>query len=215
MRQPVVDCVLDGVSGRRADSLAELVVEKLELVLDLCLGPAAHFAANAPSVSAKPQGDRAAPPALAARGGAGRHGSRRRDRSRSSLRRTRASCCRPRTARHGTVRHGTARQAHGPPSLAPMPSLIKIDMCSELVGMAGFEPAASCSQSRRANQAAPHPVEPNRSLPADRSRSRRSRPAGHCPTPVISERFGPDAAKPVRCRCSPGAGHTSHRDARA
>jgi len=23
-------------------------------------------------------------------------------------------------------------------------------MCSELVGMAGFEPAASCSQSRRA-----------------------------------------------------------------
>jgi hypothetical protein len=26
------------------------------------------------------------------------------------------------------------------------------------VGMAGFEPAASCSQSRRANQAAPHPV---------------------------------------------------------
>jgi hypothetical protein len=33
-------------------------------------------------------------------------------------------------------------------------------MYSELVGMAGFEPAASCSQSRRANQAAPHPVEP-------------------------------------------------------
>jgi hypothetical protein len=27
-----------------------------------------------------------------------------------------------------------------------------------LVGMAGFEPAASCSQSRRANQAALHPV---------------------------------------------------------
>jgi hypothetical protein len=26
--------------------------------------------------------------------------------------------------------------------------------------MAGFEPAASCSQSRRANQAAPHPVAP-------------------------------------------------------
>jgi hypothetical protein len=32
--------------------------------------------------------------------------------------------------------------------------------------MAGFEPAASCSQSRRANQAAPHPVEPIRSLPS-------------------------------------------------
>ena len=28
------------------------------------------------------------------------------------------------------------------------------------VGMAGFEPAASCSQSRRANQAAPHPAQP-------------------------------------------------------
>ncbi len=51
------------------------------------------------------------------------------------------------------------------PSLAPMLSLTKIDMCSELVGMAGFEPAASCSQSRRANQAAPHPAEPFRSLP--------------------------------------------------
>jgi hypothetical protein len=30
--------------------------------------------------------------------------------------------------------------------LAPTLSLIKIDMCSDLVGMAGFEPAASCSQ---------------------------------------------------------------------
>ena len=28
-----------------------------------------------------------------------------------------------------------------------------------MVGMAGFEPAASCSQSRRANQAAPHPAD--------------------------------------------------------
>src|SRR5215472_8674931 len=31
--------------------------------------------------------------------------------------------------------------------LPPKPSS-KIDMCSELVGMAGFEPAASCSQNR-------------------------------------------------------------------
>jgi hypothetical protein len=46
-----------------------------------------------------------------------------------------------------------------PPSQAASRS--KIKMCSDLVGMAGFEPAASCSQSRRANQAAPHPVEPN------------------------------------------------------
>jgi hypothetical protein len=34
--------------------------------------------------------------------------------------------------------------------------------------MAGFEPAASCSQSRRANQAALHPGEPNGSLPPPR-----------------------------------------------
>ena len=71
------------------------------------------------------------------------------------------------------------------PSLAPMPSLIKIDMCSDLVGMAGFEPAASCSQSRRANQAAPHPVEPNRSLPS------------HLPGPAVP-------------RCPHGVHHDDH-----
>src|SRR5215469_14021131 len=54
------------------------------------------------------------------------------------------------------------------PSLAPRLDLTKIDICSELVGMAGFEPAASCSQSRRANQAAPHPAGPIRSLPPRR-----------------------------------------------
>jgi hypothetical protein len=52
------------------------------------------------------------------------------------------------------------------PSLAPTRDRAKIDMYSELVGMAGFEPAASCSQSRRANQAAPHPAGPIRSLPS-------------------------------------------------
>jgi hypothetical protein len=60
------------------------------------------------------------------------------------------------------------------PSLAPILSLTKIDMCSELVGMAGFEPAASCSQSRRANQAAPHPAGPFRSLPLSRRALRSS-----------------------------------------
>ena len=45
------------------------------------------------------------------------------------------------------------------PNLAPRGTSAKIDMCSDLVGMAGFEPAASCSQSRRANQAAPHPAD--------------------------------------------------------
>jgi hypothetical protein len=34
-----------------------------------------------------------------------------------------------------------------------------------VVGMPGFEPGASCSQSRRANQAAPHPVKPAESYP--------------------------------------------------
>ena len=60
------------------------------------------------------------------------------------------------------------------PSLAPVLSHFKIDICSELVGMAGFEPAASCSQSRRANQAAPHPVEPFVAYS----------PAGHDPVPT-------------------------------
>src|SRR5262249_59805330 len=45
------------------------------------------------------------------------------------------------------------------PNLAPRRAWVKIDVCSDLVGMAGFEPAASCSQSRRANQAAPHPAD--------------------------------------------------------
>jgi hypothetical protein len=55
--------------------------------------------------------------------------------------------------------------------VAPLVPSAKIDLCSDLVGMAGFEPAASCSQSRRANQAAPHP--------ADRSVA--YRPACCCP----------------------------------
>ena|SRR5215475_383909 len=45
------------------------------------------------------------------------------------------------------------------PNLAPRRTWVKIYMCSDLVGMAGFEPATSCSQSRRANQAAPHPAD--------------------------------------------------------
>ena len=44
------------------------------------------------------------------------------------------------------------------PTLAPTRNLTKIDIGPDLVGMARFELAASCSQSRRANQAAPHPV---------------------------------------------------------
>ena len=101
------------------------------------------------------------------------------------------------------------------------------------VGMAGFEPAASCSQSRRANQAAPHPVEPNRSLPFHRPgsvasqrpqcsggrsgsqppRQGQARADGPGPSAVARRlrRLGLDAMEPVRCRCQPGAGRTSHR----
>ena len=67
---------------------------------------------------------------------------------------------------HEDVQHTSsctpARQCR---TLAPQVIFTKIDMRSELVGMAGFEPAASCSQSRRANQAAPHPVEPAEAYP--------------------------------------------------
>ena len=67
----------------------------------------------------------------------------------------------------------------------------------DLVGMPGFEPGASCSQSRRANQAAPHPVRPgtarpNRSLPR---------------LPCVFPRAGPwAAARGARARpgCGPG-----------
>src|ERR1035437_3758758 len=51
------------------------------------------------------------------------------------------------------------------PPLAPTRKLANIDIGSDLVGMARFELAASCSQSRRANQAAPHPVEPAEAYP--------------------------------------------------
>ena len=43
------------------------------------------------------------------------------------------------------------------PTLAPPTAAAQDQERSQLVGMAGFEPAASCSQSRRANQAALHP----------------------------------------------------------
>ena len=73
------------------------------------------------------------------------------------------------------------------PRLAPIQNLDKIDMCSDLVGMAGFEPAASCSQSRRANQAAPHPVEPIRSLPSMGRDPRRRRASQEPPAAVTAE----------------------------
>ena len=83
--------------------------------------------------------------------------------------------------------------AYGSPSLAPRLSRAKINMCSYLVGMAGFEPAASCSQSRRANQAAPHPVEPNRSLPS------------HWPGPAAPPCLTGRAPRRSPCKAQPGA----------
>jgi hypothetical protein len=108
-----------------------------------------------------------------------------------------------------------------------------------LVGMAGFEPAASCSQSRRANQAAPHPVEPIRSLPSMGRDPRRRRASQEPPDAVTAEIrqrlpklssqgqwtslplcLGPPRSAatvrrrcpdPVRCPCSPVPRHSSHR----
>ena len=42
--------------------------------------------------------------------------------------------------------------------IAPTTPTIQLSDNSETVGLAGFEPAASCSQSKRANQAALQPV---------------------------------------------------------
>jgi hypothetical protein len=103
------------------------------------------------------------------------------------------------------------------PLVAPPTLAFKIDMCSDLVGMAGFEPAASCSQSRRANQAAPHPAEPIRSLPLSvlylPRRDPRVGRSAMCPLPRPScvndisqqawRRFGLTVTLPVRWRCSP------------
>jgi hypothetical protein len=49
------------------------------------------------------------------------------------------------------------RRSSGP-TVTPKLIFCKIYIAYDLVGMPGFEPGASCSQSRRANQAAPHPV---------------------------------------------------------
>ena len=63
------------------------------------------------------------------------------------------------------------------------------------VGMAGFEPAASCSQSRRANQAALHPAEPKLAYRSSDFRARRRDPAiDHAP--VSRSRRGGLAAPP-------------------
>jgi hypothetical protein len=56
-----------------------------------------------------------------------------------------------------------------------------------LVGMPGFEPGASCSQSRRANQAAPHPADTPKPIPC--------RPLCLNPSPGV---HGRPPMKPVR-----------------
>jgi hypothetical protein len=52
----------------------------------------------------------------------------------------------------------TDMRRHTP--IAALAQKSSITHSRKAVGMAGFEPAASCSQSRRANQAALHPAEP-------------------------------------------------------
>ena len=65
MGQELIDSVLDGVSGRRADTFPQFVMDELEFVFDLRLGPA-DLTADALSVGAKSLGDRATPPPSAA-----------------------------------------------------------------------------------------------------------------------------------------------------
>ena len=92
------------------------------------------------------------------------------------------------------------------PTLAPGLNRHERHMCSDLVGMAGFEPAASCSQSRRANQAAPHPAEPNRSLPPRGARSAlRGGNAGHSPVSPPSRASGHVSALLAENRYAVGA----------
>ena len=71
--------------------------------------------------------------------------------------------------------------------------------CPVTVGMAGFEPAASCSQSRRANQAAPHPV-------GYRSLS--------CQARACARRARPTTRPAIQTRCLTGRGQHDHRTTR-
>src|SRR5215472_7961922 len=64
--QKVIDSGLDGISGRRANPRPQLVMDELEIVRDLRLGPAADLTADALSVGTKSPGDRATPSPLAA-----------------------------------------------------------------------------------------------------------------------------------------------------
>jgi hypothetical protein len=52
---------------------------------------------------------------------------------------------------------GDIRQRQATVAPAWMTHTVETTYSKKSVGMAGFEPAASCSQSRRANQAALHP----------------------------------------------------------
>ena len=71
--------------------------------------------------------------------------------------------------------------------LAPTGVFVVAGTVRLLVGAGGFEPPASCSQSRRANQAAPHPVEPIRSLPSMGRDPRRRRASQEPPAAVTAE----------------------------
>ena len=57
--EPVVDALLDGVGGGRADAGVDLVVQLVELVLDLGLGLAADGAPEALAVAVVAERDRA------------------------------------------------------------------------------------------------------------------------------------------------------------
>jgi hypothetical protein len=86
----------------------------------------------------------------------------------------------PRSGR--ILRSPRSARWHLAPIAAPQTIFTKINMCSDLVGMARFELAASCSQSRRANQAAPHPEDQPKltppGTPAARTPTARVAPPG-------------------------------------
>ena len=70
---------------------------------------------------------------------------------------------------------------------------------ARLVGMPGFEPGASCSQSRRANQAAPHPAKPTVAYLSSRIPGRwTARRPRSCPAHSGSDRRRAARSGPIR-----------------
>src|SRR5215469_12237390 len=61
--EPVLSAATDGVRGRGLDAVVQLVMQGLELVLDLLLGPARHLTTVAPASRPGAKRDSATPAA--------------------------------------------------------------------------------------------------------------------------------------------------------